>query len=258
MVNKTKICSFLFVLWGALPASAAQLDMNTAQMQALDKITGRVNIINVPVGGEVAFGSFSVVVRACKTRTEDEIPENFAFVDVADKDFSGQEQNIFKGWMFSSSPAVHAVEHPIYDVWLLRCINTDVKPEALLSAEALAQRDILPQQVQNQPVQELPQINEMPLETEQNIQIKEASYQEEQTSQTKPEYQEPDDGKPQNLLRIDEEFLRQQNEESISLPADEFSKAIASEAAELKREEQEQKELNEAIDAELARQNETN
>ena len=125
-------------------ALAANIETNMARMQAMDKITGRVNVIEVPVGGEVKFGSFSVVVRSCKTRSEDEIPENFAFVDVTDKSFDKEEFNIFKGWMFSSSPAINAIEHPIYDVWLLKCINTEVKPEQLLSEEALAARDNLP------------------------------------------------------------------------------------------------------------------
>ena len=131
-------------LLSASSVYAAEVDTNMAQMQAMDKITGKVNVIEVPVGGEVKFGSFSVVVRSCKTNSEDEIPENFAFVDVTDKSFDKDEFNIFKGWMFSSSPALNAVEHPIYDVWLLKCFNGEPKPEQLLSEEALAARDNLP------------------------------------------------------------------------------------------------------------------
>ena len=93
---------------------------NNAQMQAMDKITGRVSVINVPVNGVVEFGSLSIVVRSCKTRPAEEAPDNFAFVDITDKTLQGEEFNIFKGWMISSSPATHAVEHPIYDVWLLQ------------------------------------------------------------------------------------------------------------------------------------------
>ena len=125
-------------------ANAYQIEMNTALLQAMDKITGRVSEIEVPVNAEVKFGSFSIVVRACKATPPEETPENYAFVDVADTSKDGKLFNIFKGWMMSSSPALNAVEHPIYDVWLLKCINKSVDKEKLLSQESLLERDGLP------------------------------------------------------------------------------------------------------------------
>ena len=65
-------------------ASGAEIDMNMAQMQAMDKITGKVSLIEVPVNGIAQFGSFSILVRACKTTPPEDTPENFAFVDVVD------------------------------------------------------------------------------------------------------------------------------------------------------------------------------
>lgn len=120
---------------------AAEIDMNTAQMQAMDKITGRVSIINVPVNTDVKFGSFSIVVRACKTRPPEDTPENFAFADIVDSYNNEQPMNIFRGWMMSSTPGLNAVEHPIYDVWLLKCINTEVDKSKLMSPEQLKDRD---------------------------------------------------------------------------------------------------------------------
>lgn len=143
-----KANKFLFsLLCSSLLCSAAgakEIDMNTAQMQAMDKITGRVSLIDVPVNGEVKFGSFSIVVRACKSRPPEETPENYAFVDVADETLNGEQLNIFKGWMLSSTPALNAVEHPIYDVWLLKCTNTSVDKSRLLSPEQLTLRDEMP------------------------------------------------------------------------------------------------------------------
>lgn len=127
-------------------ACAEDVVKNTAQMQAMDKITGRVSVINVPVGGEVKFGSLSIVVRKCQTRPVEETPDNFAFVDISDTTLQGDEFNIFKGWMISSSPATHAVEHPIYDVWLLKCRDSQIDKKQLLSEEQLAARDNLPMQ----------------------------------------------------------------------------------------------------------------
>ena len=125
-------------------AYAAEIKTNMARMQAMDKITGKVSEIDVPVGGEVLFGSFSIVVRTCLTRSPEETPENFAFVDVVDNYKSEEPINIFKGWMMSSTPALNAVEHPIYDVWLLKCYDGNIKGKKLLSEEDLNIRDELP------------------------------------------------------------------------------------------------------------------
>ena len=113
-------------------------------MQAMDKVTGVVNKISVPVNSKISFGDFSLVLRACKKTPAEETPENFAFVDVSDKSFGKDEYNIFRGWLISSTPGINAIEHPIYDVWLLECIDTDVSNVALLSKEELEERDMLP------------------------------------------------------------------------------------------------------------------
>ncbi len=122
---------------------AANISMNMAKMQALDKVTGKMNVINVPVNGEVKFGSFSVIVRSCQTTPPEETPEDYAFVDVADTNREGKTYNIFKGWMVSSSPSLNSVEHPIYDVWLLKCFNSQINSSMLLSDQQLEERDNL-------------------------------------------------------------------------------------------------------------------
>ncbi len=146
MVSLTKHNLFLGIsvlsLLAAQSAFCAEIDTNTAQMQAMDKITGQVSIIEIPVNSHKKFGSFDILVRACKTRSPEDTPENFAFVDVVD-DYNQKPLNIFRGWMVSSSPALNPIEHPIYDVWLLKCINTDVNPKSLLSAEELKARDLI-------------------------------------------------------------------------------------------------------------------
>lgn len=140
LLSFTAICSALL----CSIANAKEIDTNMARMQAMDKITGRVSVIDVPVNGEVIFESFSINVRACKTRPPEEAPENFAFVDVVDQLNEKSSVNVFKGWMLSSSPALNAVEHPIYDVWLIKCIDGKVDASKLLTSEQLKDRDALP------------------------------------------------------------------------------------------------------------------
>ena len=133
----TALCSVLL----AGVAGAREIQTNMARMQAMDKVTGKVSEIDVPVNGETVFGSFSIVVRYCATRSPEETPENFAFVDVVDNYKTETPVNVFKGWMMSSSPALNAVEHPIYDVWLLKCYDGDTSKMKLLTAEELKARD---------------------------------------------------------------------------------------------------------------------
>lgn len=256
-IKKTLINAGLFALLGINSANAEQIATNMAQMQAMDKITGRVSIIEVPVGGEVKFGTFSVVVRSCKTNPEGEIPENYAFVDVTDKTFDKEEFNIFKGWMMSSSPAVHAVEHPIYDVWLLKCFNSEKEITGLLSEEELAKRDKLPrlQEIQQQIM--VQKENSFTKEEKANITFKDSMYKEQQVVKT-DNHTEKEDGKPQNLLNIDENF-EEFEEETVTISADELSKAINEEAVKLietKNKTEEtiiDEELEDAINAELAK-----
>jgi len=129
------------------PVCAAEIETNAAIMQAMDKVTGRVNKVTIPVKSKIAFGDFSLVLRACKKRPAEETPENFAFIDVTDKSFGTEEYNIFRGWVLSSTPGISAIEHPIYDVWLLECVDVkdkDIDKSKILSDNELDARDALP------------------------------------------------------------------------------------------------------------------
>lgn len=141
LINNLTKASALALMLATSSAGAKEIDTNMAKLQAMDKITGKVSVIEAPVNAETKFGSFSIVVRACKTRPPEETPDNFAFVDVTDTQQDGKVVNIFKGWMISSSPALNAIEHPIYDVWLLQCLDGKVDKSKLLSAEELHARD---------------------------------------------------------------------------------------------------------------------
>ena len=137
------VCSFLT----SYSAKASLLETNVALMQAMDKITGKVTEVVVPVGGEAKFKSFSIVLRACKKTPPEETPENYAFVDITDNHSTEKEVNIFKGWMMSSTPSLNGLEHPIYDVWLLECQNRKGKLN-LLTAEELSLRDQIVQKIE--------------------------------------------------------------------------------------------------------------
>ena len=92
-----------------------------AQMQGLDKITARVSQFDAPVGVTVRFGNLSIIVRDCRRSPPEERPENAAFVEIYEARPGEDKERLFSGWMFSSSPALSALEHAVYDVNLLAC-----------------------------------------------------------------------------------------------------------------------------------------
>jgi hypothetical protein len=103
-------------------APPAQKIVNpTAVFSGLDKITGRITSFEVAINETVQFGALQVTPRACYTRPPTETQNTDAFVAVDEVTLQGEVKRIFTGWMFAASPGLHAVEHPIYDVWLTDC-----------------------------------------------------------------------------------------------------------------------------------------
>src|SRR5665213_1368483 len=96
-----------------------------ASFSGLDKITGRIIKFDEDIGETVQFGALRVKTDACYTRPATEAANTDAFVEVDEITLQGEVKRIFSGWMFAASPGLHAVEHPIYDIWLTDCKNPD-------------------------------------------------------------------------------------------------------------------------------------
>ena len=100
----------------------------SAIIQALDKVTAETLRFEVPVGGSVRYKSLVFTVRACESAAPDETaPESAAYmtVDSSPKPQPGRPtpptRQVFKGWMFASSPGLNPLQHPVYDAWLIAC-----------------------------------------------------------------------------------------------------------------------------------------
>jgi hypothetical protein len=102
----------------------------SAMFSGLDKITGRIIAFDAAIGETVQFGALQVTPRVCYTRPPTETPNTDAFIEVDEVTLQGDVKRIFTGWMFAASPGLHAVEHPIYDVWLTDCKNPVVAATA--------------------------------------------------------------------------------------------------------------------------------
>jgi hypothetical protein len=105
----------------AAPAGADRLENQVAVFSALDKVTATIKKLEVPLGQTVEFGALKVTPRVCYSRPPTEAPKTTSFVEVDEIQLDGQQKRIFSGWMFAESPALNAVEHPVFDVWLKGC-----------------------------------------------------------------------------------------------------------------------------------------
>lgn len=110
-------------------APVQAIQMQGAVLQGLDKITARISTIHVAVGQTVAFGSLQISLKACDKHPPEETPESAAFLQVVEQKPGEAPVTRFSGWMFASSPALSAMEHPVYDLWVLDCVG-EPEPEA--------------------------------------------------------------------------------------------------------------------------------
>jgi hypothetical protein len=117
-------------LGAAHAAYGAMVAEPVATLQGLDKISARVSTIEAPVGSSVQFGSLSITVRDCEASRPEDQPENAAFLQIYESTPGEEKKRLFSGWMFSSSPALSGLEHPVYDVTLLGCKAPTASPPA--------------------------------------------------------------------------------------------------------------------------------
>ncbi|WP_324753609.1 DUF2155 domain-containing protein [Roseovarius sp. Pro17] len=89
-----------------------------AVLRGLEKISGDVIDITLGPGEQADFGPLTVQMAECRYPQGDPAADAFAFLSIRDE---GQDEPIFSGWMIASSPALNALDHPRYDVWVLRC-----------------------------------------------------------------------------------------------------------------------------------------
>lgn len=118
------------------------IEMQTAKLRALDKITGRSTDFDMLVGEPKVYGSLRIDLDVCYQRPPEEPPESAAFLRISSATSrqvqtmavprelndeerlatEGEDTDVrFSGWMFASSPGLNALEHPVYDIWVIAC-----------------------------------------------------------------------------------------------------------------------------------------
>lgn len=105
----------------ALPAQEATSTGTGAVLRGLDKLTGKASDIEIASGETLGFGRIEIALRECRYPQDDPAGDAFAFVTVRE---AGEAEPVFRGWMIASSPALNAMDHQRYDVWVLRCTTS--------------------------------------------------------------------------------------------------------------------------------------
>ncbi len=131
--------SLLLAAVGALAAAAAggsvagAAERPLALLQALDKVVARTSTLEAPLDVPIRFGTLRIVVRVCHEAPPEEPPENAAFLEIDEVDHEGRATRRYTGWMFSSTPGLAALEHPVYDIGVLACTESPPASETASS-----------------------------------------------------------------------------------------------------------------------------
>ena len=115
----------------ALSAAAQDIEVPTASdriatgdgavLRGLDRVAGTSADIALPLGGRADVGHLRVMVQDCRFPVENPAAEAYAWVEIFD---TRADEMLFSGWMIASSPALNALDHRRYDLWLLRCTTS--------------------------------------------------------------------------------------------------------------------------------------
>ena len=101
---------------------------DVAIIQALDKVTAETIRFEAPVGQPVRYKSIVITVKACEQAASDEpVDDSIAYMTIDSQPRSAPgrpipvARQVFKGWMYASSPGLNPLQHPVYDVWMVTC-----------------------------------------------------------------------------------------------------------------------------------------
>ena len=122
-INFITILFYLFLI--SIPLIVNSLESSNAKfidIKILDKVSYKTKLLKLTINEEKKFQNLLIKSLKCKNSEFDDNPEITAYIqvqDLADKD--NNEVFIFNGWTFSSSPAINPFDHPVYDIWLIKC-----------------------------------------------------------------------------------------------------------------------------------------
>ena len=122
--NSLKLKYIIFVYFSLFSFAFSQSSLNGTytDIKILDKISSKNTLLKLKNGDLVSFKDLSIKSLKCKNSEFDDNPEITAYIQVTDHNNSNNDEVfVFNGWMFSSSPSITPFDHPVYDIWLVKC-----------------------------------------------------------------------------------------------------------------------------------------
>ena len=128
ILGKFKIINILLIIflsefnYGI--ASTADLEGKFLEIKILDKVSSKNSTLNLKIGEEKKFQNLIIKSLKCKNSEFDDNPDITAYLQVKDLNIDSNDKVfVFNGWAFASSPSIQPFDHPVYDIWLTKCIN---------------------------------------------------------------------------------------------------------------------------------------
>ncbi len=122
--SKITIISVLFYLFTISIVDADDLDYfgKKIDIRILDKLSSKSKLLKLNIGENFLYKNLEIKVLKCKNSKFDDNPEITTYLQVKDNKISNNDEVfVFNGWTFSSSPSVQVFDHPVYDLWILKC-----------------------------------------------------------------------------------------------------------------------------------------
>ena len=121
--NKIFLFFFIFIIFTFYSSTTNSLTI----LGALNKVSGKISKIKIEDNNETYFGTLKIIVKTCNKSLPEDPPENSAFIQIWNQKIDKEEKRIFSGWMFSSSPSISALDHAVYDVWVIDCMMSYIE-----------------------------------------------------------------------------------------------------------------------------------
>ena len=92
------------------------------EIKILDKVSSKSILLKLKIGEEKKYNNLLIKSLKCKNSEFDDNPEITAYIQVQDiNNDNNDEVFVFNGWTFSSSPTINPFDHPVYNIWLIKC-----------------------------------------------------------------------------------------------------------------------------------------
>jgi hypothetical protein len=122
-INYLIILIYFFLTTATFPVFALKnIEGQFIEIKILDKVSSKSNLLKLKIGEEKKYKNLLIKSLKCKNSEFDDNPEIIAYIQVQDlTDEGNNEVFIFNGWTFSSSPTINPFDHPVYNIWLMKC-----------------------------------------------------------------------------------------------------------------------------------------